>query len=175
MSLRKPNKKVFWKNQDKKIDSCSLQTQQESKMHQKRNWNQINQNLVKRGSITLWIDPKVLKTWTQKPKIGRPKFHSDVIRTGLYLKALFRLTFRALQGFLDSILKLMKLPFSSPDYSLFSKRAFEVSAAKISNRRPAHILIDSSGVKIFGEGEWKVRSHGVSKCSVPLFSGQFFF
>jgi len=128
--------------------------------HAKRNWSQYNKSLVNRGSLTLWIDKDSLK----KPliytrKVGRPSFSSAIIQTGLILKSVYRLTYRALQGFLNSVLSI------SPNYTLFCKRAREVAAdlPKLSKRRPKDLVIDSSGLKIYGEGEWKVKIHGRSK------------
>lgn len=129
----------------------------------KRNWKEYNKSLVNKGSLTIWIDPNSKDQWiTKNKKRGRPKFSSMVIKTGWILKTVYRLTYRSLQGFFDSILKLMKLPLESPHYSLFSKRAEEVldDLPKLSNRRPTDIVIDGSGFKVYGEGEWKVKMHG---------------
>jgi hypothetical protein len=133
--------------------------------HAKRNWKNYNKSLVNRGSLTIWIDPDSQNQWVIKEKRGRPKFSSLVIKTGWILKTVYRLTFRTLQGFFNSILKLMKLPLESPDYSLFSKRAAEImdDLPKLSKRRPTDLVIDSSGFKVYGEGEWKVKIHGKDK------------
>ena len=71
---------------------------------------------------------------------------------------------RALQGFLQSILALLKLQLKTPHYTLFCKRAQEIPAIskKLSNKHPIDLVIDASGVKIYGEGEWKVKVHGTS-------------
>lgn len=85
--------------------------------------------------------------------------------TALMMKRVFNLPLRALQGFVDSIFKLMELPLCCPGYSLVSKRAKSVN---ISIKTPtrceiSHLVIDSTGLKVFGEGEWKVRQHGADK------------
>jgi hypothetical protein len=87
------------------------------------------------------------------------------ITTVLMMKRVFTLSLRALQGFVDSIFKLMQLPLHYPDYSLVSKRAKDIN---ISIKTPtrgeiAHLVIDSTGLKIFGEGEWKVHPHGADR------------
>lgn len=87
------------------------------------------------------------------------------ITTVLMVKRVFNLSLQALQGFVDSIFKLMALPMRCPDYSLVSKRAKTVN---ISIKTPtrgeiAHLVIDSTGLKVFGEGEWKVRRHGADR------------
>ncbi|OOL08928.1 IS5 family transposase, partial [Klebsiella aerogenes] len=78
------------------------------------------------------------------------------------IKRVFRLTLRAAQGFIDSIFALMNVPLRCPDYTSVSKRAKSVN---ISFKTPtrgeiAHLVIDSTGLKVFGEGEWKVKKHG---------------
>ncbi|SXT17676.1 transposase [Klebsiella pneumoniae] len=78
------------------------------------------------------------------------------------IKRVFRLTLRAAQGFIDSIFALMNVPLRCPDYTSVSKRAKPVNVSfKTSTRGEiAHLVIDSTGLKVFGEGEWKVRKHG---------------
>ena len=134
--------------------------------HAKRDWHKYNQKLVNRGSITFWFDQECLHSWIEKKgKKGRPPFAKAVIRLGWILKTVYRLPLRALQGFMDSILKLMGTSLPSPNYTLFCKRAKEAqdSLPKISNTHPTEIAIDSSGLKISGEGEWKVKIHGADK------------
>ncbi len=128
----------------------------------KRNWHEYNKKLVNRGNIFLWIDEETFNQWiVKKKKRGRPAFSSSVIQAGWFLKTFFRCTLRALQGFLDSLIRLMKQEHRSPHYSLFCKRAAEAAALlpKMSKRRPTDLIIDSSGLKIFGEGEWKDKVH----------------
>jgi hypothetical protein len=94
---------------------------------------------------------------------GRPQRYSDLaITTVLVIKRVFRLTLRAAQGFIDSIFALMNVPLRCPDYTSVSKRAKSVNVSfKTSTRGEiAHLVIDSTGLKVFGEGEWKVRKHG---------------
>ncbi|MDZ1778247.1 transposase, partial [Klebsiella quasipneumoniae] len=90
---------------------------------------------------------------------GRPQRYSDLaITTVLVIKRVFRLTLRAAQGFIDSIFALMNVPLRCPDYTRVSKRAKSVNVSfKTSTRGEiAHLVIDSTGLKVFGEGEWKV-------------------
>ncbi len=128
----------------------------------KRNWKEYNKKLVNRGNIFLWIEEDTFNQWTvKKKKRGRPAFSSSVIQAGWFLKTFYRCTLRALQGFLDSLIKLMKKDQRSPHYSVFCKRAAEAAARlpKLSQRRPTDLIIDSSGLKILGEGEWKDKVH----------------
>jgi len=141
------------------------------KAYRVRNWRQYNEALVQRGSITLWLNEKVIRDWYVKNSLrgrGRPKKYSDVaIECGLTIKAVFNLTFRAVEGFITSLLHQWKINAKTPDYSLLCKRQ---KTLKIKLRKSAtnpgegiHILVDTTGLKVFGEGEWKVRQHGYIK------------
>lgn len=133
------------------------------------NWPAYNKALKQRGSLTIWVDESAIAGWTEKTCLeqrGRPLHYSDMaITTALMMKRVFRLSLRALQGFVDSIFKLMRVQLKCPDYSLLSKRAKTVNISiKTSTRGEiTHLVIDSTGLKVFGEGEWKVRQHGVDK------------
>lgn len=82
--------------------------------------------------------------------------------TALMVKRLLNLSLRAVQGFMDSVFSLMKVPLTSPNYSSISKQAKTVD---IPIKMPArgeirHLAIDATGLKVFGEGEWKMKKHG---------------
>jgi len=132
----------------------------------KRNWSEYNKSLVQRGSITFWIDEIFLKTsqFHESTK-GRPKFKKALILMGWTLKTTYRLTFRSLEGYFNSLLDLMNLPMKAPHYTLFCKRGKEVAELlpKLSSRHPMEVVIDASGLKIYGEGEWKTHKHGRDK------------
>jgi transposase len=127
----------------------------------KRNWRQYNKALVQRGSLSFLIDPKYLKQL--KPKKhknpGRPfAFSDELILMLLMIKIPFKLPYRMLEGFTKYILNGIKLP----TYSLTCKRAIKLhlNLPALSSKRPHTILVDSSGIKVLGEGEWKVKVHG---------------
>jgi hypothetical protein len=135
-----------------------------------RNWKQYNQSLINRGSITFWFDEATVASWysvERSGKPGRPDTYSDAaIRCALAIKAVFRLTLRSLQGFLQSVLILLKLDMKSPHYSTFCDRAKDLQIPMRKWLKPGeklNIIFDSTGIKVFGEGEWKVRKHGYSK------------
>lgn len=135
-----------------------------------RNWRQYNQSLVNRGSITFWFDEATIAKWysvEHSNKPGRPETYSDdAIRCGLVIKAVFRIALRALQGFLGSIIKILRLDLACPHYSVFSRRAKGLQIPIRRLLKPGeklNVVFDSTGVKVFGEGEWKVRKHGYSK------------
>lgn len=132
----------------------------------KRSWSEYNRKLVNRGSITFWINKECLNSWINKTgKRGRPSFSPVVIQAGWVLKTVYNLPLRSLEGFFGSLLIILQLEAKVPHYSLFCKRAKEAAAElpKLSNKRPSEMIIDSSGFKILGEGEWKVKIHGSEK------------
>ncbi|USD32099.1 MULTISPECIES: IS5 family transposase [Vibrio] len=133
------------------------------------NWAEYNTSLCKRGSVTFWIDDSAIDAWqckTHHGKRGRGFQYSDTaIETALMIKGIFSLPLRALQGFIDSIFKLLDVPLTSPGYTCISKRSKTVQVKYRNKSRGAirHIAIDSTGLKVFGEGEWKVKKHGAEK------------
>lgn len=138
--------------------------------HRIRNWKEYNQSLVNRGSITFWFDEEAIKKWhdvekTGKP--GKPEVYSDfAIHCGLSIKAVFRIALRALQGMICSLITTLKLPIKCPHYSVFSRRAEDLKIPMRRFLKPGehlNIVFDSTGLKVYGEGEWKVRKHGYSK------------
>lgn len=132
-----------------------------------RNWKDYNKNLVNRGRVTFWIDKKTTVNWYEKKASarGRPKKYSDTaIITILILKQVYRLTLRTSKGFAESIFNLMKLDLEIPCYTRICRRQSTVELPPLpSLSESIHIVVDSSGLKIFGEGEWKVRQHGWTK------------
>jgi IS5 family transposase len=84
----------------------------------------------------------------------------------LSLKAVYHQTLRGTQGLLRSVLDLMHMPeLPVPDYSTLCRRAqrLKVPLEDVAAKGAVHLVIDSTGCKVFGEGEWKVRQHGYSK------------
>ncbi|MBD7142177.1 IS5 family transposase, partial [Klebsiella pneumoniae] len=126
------------------------------------NWSTYNKALINRGSLTFWLDDGAIQAWYESAtpsSRGRPQRYSDLaITTVLVIKRVFRLTLRAAQGFIDSIFTLMNVPLRCPDYSCVSRRAksVNISFKTFTRGEIAHLVIDSTGLKVFGEGEWKV-------------------
>jgi len=133
------------------------------------NWKEYNESLVKRGSITFWFDEDVVKQWTHQnaePKVGRPFVYSDLaIESLLTLRELFRLAYRQTEGLGRSLIKLMNVELAIPDFTSLAKRAANMNyKLPLSNPQgPIDVVVDSTGLKVFGDGEWKVRQHGASK------------
>jgi hypothetical protein len=125
--------------------------------------------LVRRGEVTVWFDEDFLRHhWhgRRTGKRGAPwKYSETAIQTLVVLKAVFGLPYRALEGFARSLMTLMKLDFPVPDHTQMSRRARSLQVAIPRRERPGpiHLVVDSTGLKIYGEGEWKVRQHGVGK------------
>jgi hypothetical protein len=136
-----------------------------------RNWRKYNEALVKRGDITFWFSEDAIQDWHNTNRTsgrGRPQKYSDLcVICGLTLKVIFNLTFRSVEGFIRSLIRSLKLNIDAPDYTLLCKRQKNLNVELLNEKlRPGekiHILVDTSGLKVFGEGEWKVRQHGHAK------------
>ena len=122
-----------------------------------KNWPTYNEALKRRGALTIWFDPEM--TWEAEPtgKRGRQPVYSDpAIQTCLTMKVLFGLALRQTTGFVESLLRLIGLKWTVPDFSTLSRRQ-KTLAVNIPHRGaqgPLHLLIDSTGIKVEGEGEW---------------------
>jgi hypothetical protein len=134
-----------------------------------KNWREYNAGLVKRYDITVHLaDEAVVQKPERTGKRGRPVEYTDgFIELGLTLKAIYRLPYRGLQGFMESLFKLSHCTERAvPDYTTFCVRAEEIEIkirAAVASGEPLHLLVDSTGLKIYGEGEWKMRTHGKTK------------
>ena len=130
------------------------------------NWAEYSAALKRRGSLTIWFDPDM--AWEAAPsgKRGRQQVYSDVaIQTCLTLKVVLGMALRRTTGFVASLLELECLDWSAPDSSTLSRRQ-KTSDVAIPRRLPAepmHLLIDSTGVIMKGDGEWHARKHDPSK------------
>ena len=131
-----------------------------------RNWPAYNEALKRRGSLTIWFDPAI--TWEAAPtgKRGRqPTYCDGAIQTCLTMKVLFGMALRQTTGFVESLLRLIGLDWAVPDFSTLSRRqkTLKVNIPYRGSDGPLHLLIDSTGIKVEGEGEWNARKHGGSK------------
>lgn len=131
----------------------------------KRNWKEYNKQLVQRGSLKLLIDPRLLKAskTRKRHRRGRPvEYRSLVIEFLVFVKVHFKLTYRALQGFAHFFLTKFLPGKKVPHYSLVCKRIKQLgkSLPSLPSNRGAVVILDASGMKVYGEGEWKVKVHG---------------
>ena len=133
------------------------------------NWRKYNESLVRRGEFTLWFDDDVIENWehaNDEVKVGAPFVYSDTaIECLLVLRELFHLPYRQTEGLGRSLVKLMQVDVPIPDFTSLAKRAanLNVSLDVARHSGPLDIVVDSTGLKVFGEGEWKARKHGASK------------
>ena len=135
-----------------------------------RNWAAYNASLVERGSITVWISDEVIDNWKPTPegprqRGGQMAYSDRAIECLLTLKVVFKLPYRQTEGFGRSILELLGAKVTMPDYTTLCKRsvdlAVDLSPGQVQGAK--HIVVDSTGLKVYGEGEWKVRQHGYTK------------
>jgi hypothetical protein len=149
------------------------------------NWSHYNHALIQRGSLSVWISEEAAQRWRYDgpPQWGTDPVYSDfAIETCLRLRLVYDLPLRQTQGFVASLFRLMDLDLPVPDYSTLSRRAKDLSVDLCAGPEgsectsegasegedegeaaPRHVVIDSTGLKVYGEGEWKQRQHGKSK------------
>ena len=133
------------------------------------NWAAYDAGLRARGSLTVWFSAEAVAAWKAEPRTGRggQLSYSDLsIATALTLRAVFRLALRQTEGLIGSIIHLLGLDLAVPDHSTLSRRAetLEVPRPASGPRgEPVHLLVDSTGLKLCGAGEWLAEKHGASK------------
>ena len=142
-------------------------SKQSSSVYRVGNGSAYDQSLKQRGSVTVWFSPDAIQAWAyQGPgQRGAQFLYSDLaIETALTLRLIYHLPLRQTEGFVESIVQLMGLDLSAPDHSTLSRRqrSLQVELATRSVQVPIHVVVDSSGLNVYGEGEWKVRQHGWS-------------
>ena len=134
-----------------------------------RNWRQYNRALVRRGSITFWVDEQAVQSWCRERvpgARGRSQLYTDTaIECALVVKTVFHLSLRATQGFLESVVRLMDIDLPVPDYTTICKRqsGLQVRLGATPKGQPRHVVIDTTGLKVFGAGEWYARKHGMGR------------
>lgn len=135
-----------------------------------RNWNQYNQSLRNRGSLTIHFTGDIAKTWSPdsncpKQKGGNFLYTNRAIEIFIIIMQTFNLPLRQTQGFIDSIFHLMQYSIKSPDYTLVSKRrkSLVIEDLPVRKGENMHLLVDSTGFKFYGEGEWKMLKHDSSE------------
>ena len=134
-----------------------------------RNWRAYDAALKQRGSLTFWIEDEVLAGWVNRQKTGKrgaSRTYSDLaIATMSTMGSVMNLRGRQSEGFMGSLFQLMGVALPVPDHSTVSRRLRKLSVTLpvVEGRAARHVVVDSTGVKVYGEGEWKVRPHGYSK------------
>lgn len=134
-----------------------------------RNWSKYNAGLKQRGSLTFWLSEDVLAGWIEETLTGRrgasPTYTDLAISTFETLKSVYGLAGRQTEGLMSSLFELMGVDLPIPEHSTVSRRKGKLSVTLpvVPKSGSVHLVVDSTGVKVYGEGEWKTRQHGISK------------
>ncbi|MGF9759357.1 IS5 family transposase [Microvirga sp. 0TCS3.31] len=132
------------------------------------NWAEYDASLRQRGSLTVWFTEEAIAAWRAEPRRtrgGQAHYSALAIRTALTLRAVFRLALRQTEGLIGSILKLLRLDLAVPDHSTLSRRAATLKIPKPcpGSKGPIHLLVDSTGLRLCGPGEWLTEKHGTRR------------
>jgi hypothetical protein len=132
--------------------------------HRVMNWAEYDAALRQRGSLTVWFTPAAIAAWRAEPRTtrgGQPHYSALAITTALTLRAVYRLALRQTEGLLGSIIRLLGLDLAVPDHSTLSRRAETLQVLRPqSSSEPMHLIVDSTGLKLCGPGEWLFEKHG---------------
>lgn len=133
-----------------------------------KSWREYNQSLVNRGNISLWISKETEKKWYSKKSPGilggrKELFSDDTILCLMFLKSLFRMPYRMVEGFASSLITLLGLDLQIPHFTRICKRSKKLKLPPLPENKDVTIVLDGSGMKIYGEGEWKEEIHGKGK------------
>jgi hypothetical protein len=133
-------------------------------------WPEYAAALVKRGSLTVWITEEAVAAW-QAPasgkRVGQPIYSTIAIETSLALRLVFRQRLRQTEGLLRSIADMFKIDIAIPDHTTLTRggSGLTILPKRIHRTEPLHLLVDGTGLKIYGEGEWLDQKHGIrSRC-----------
>jgi len=134
--------------------------------HQVMNWREYDASLRQRGSLTVWFTDEAIEAWRAEPRTtpgGQPWYSPLAILTALTLRAVFRLALRQTEGLIGSVIGLLRLALAVPDHTTLCRRAKTLEVPRPQPRRdgePLHLLVDSTGLKLCGAGEWLIEKHG---------------
>lgn len=162
----------FFTQADNQLPNAEKKPRLPKEKYRLTNWADYNKALINRGFVTLWLDEDTLAHWYYRglrTPGGVVRYSDQCIQAALTLKAVFRLAFRQTQGLIQSILAAMKMNLHVPSYTQLCRRQaslkpfFAPVPPSNTSVQAIHLVIDSTGLKVYGEGEWKVRQHGPSK------------
>jgi hypothetical protein len=135
-----------------------------------RNWSEYNESLKQRGSLEIWIDEKVAAHWYYAGPSQRGaqfEYSDKCIEMACVVKEVYGLGYRQTEGFLRSLVKKTGWEVKVPDYTVINRRRkkldIKIAACRKGRKEKLYIVVDSTGIKVYGEGEWKVRQHGWSR------------
>ena len=127
------------------------------------NWSEYDAALRGRGSLTVWFTEAAIEAWQVLPRLtrgGQPFYSGLAITTALTLRAVFRLALRQTEGLIASVMQLLGLELAVPDHTTLSHRAERLALPALpSGCGPLHLLVDSTGLKLCGSGEWLTEKH----------------
>ena len=132
------------------------------------NWRDYDTALRNRGSLTIWFTDEALAGWKAQPRTtpgGQPHYSDLAIETALTLRAVFRLALRQSEGLIGSIMRMLEIDLPVPDHTTLSRRACGLPVperARIGTG-DLHLIVDSTGLKLRGAGEWLFEKHGTAK------------
>lgn len=146
-----------------------IEQPKEKEVYKLRNWSEYNASLKNRGKLTIWLSDDVKSAWlyngTQKP--GGEVIYSDVaIEFCLTMKHLYGLGYRQTEGFVEDLFDLLGIDLPVLSYSQLQRRSASIKVeigVRKHNKESIDLVLDSTGLKVYGEGEWKVRKHGWQK------------
>src|SRR3954464_11384080 len=142
------------------------------------NWRDYDESLRRRGSVTVWFSDEAVAAWEAERRTsrgGQPAYSDLAILTALTFKAVFRLAYRQTEGLIGSVIGLLGLDRAVPDHTTLCRRAETLEGprpkprgdgAESGARRdagPLHLLVDSTGLKLYGAGAWRVEKHGTKR------------
>ena len=145
------------------------------KKYKIKNWHEYNEELVNRGSLDFWVEQGMIKSWTitvvdetgkiiRRKRGAQRKYSDHAIETVLMIGKVFHQRLRQAEGFARSVFNQANVSLEIPDYTTLSRRGENVVVPMPKQAKERLVaILDSTGLKVFGEGEWKVRKHGVSK------------
>jgi hypothetical protein len=128
-----------------------------------QNWPEYEAGLRRRGSLTLWIEDAALEGWQTCGPGGQARYSdAAVVQTSLMVRTAFKLPLRQAEGLLASVLALMDLPISAPDHTTVSRRAVKLPVIQSAPvpQGPLHVLIDGTGLQVYGAGQWVEAKQG---------------
>jgi hypothetical protein len=131
--------------------------------HRVKNWADYGIALRQRGSLTVWFTEAAIAAWKAEPRCtrgGQARYLTLAITTALTLRAVFRLALRQTEGLIASLLRLLGLDLAASDHSTISRRGETLPVSRPrTGSEPVHLLVDSTGLKLCGPGEWLVEKY----------------
>ena len=130
-----------------------------------KNWASYDRALVRRGDVTVWFSAAAIAAW-EPAGVGRRggqlRYSDLAIETALPIRLIVTLPLRQTEGFLTSLFGLMGLDLPAPDQTTLSRRGqhLKLTLRRVPRGEPMHLIVDSTGLSIVGEGEWAAAKHG---------------